>query len=57
MPSPGFDQDLGLSERVEDFAVEQFIAQRPIEALAIAIFPWAARAEGLLKMGIVKGRP
>ena len=40
MSPPGFDQDPGLGERVEDFAVEQFIAKRSVEALAIAILPW-----------------
>lgn len=28
MAPPGFDQDLGLDERVEDLTVEQLIAQR-----------------------------
>lgn len=29
-----------LGEAVEDLAVEQFVAQRPVEALIIAILPW-----------------
>lgn len=37
---PSFGQITGLGERVEDFAVEQFIAQRSVEALAISILPW-----------------
>jgi len=41
--SPIFDHDLGLLECVEDLAVEQFIAQLAVEALAIAILPRAAR--------------
>src|SRR3546814_13582270 len=40
MSPPGFDQDAGLGERVEDLAIEQFIAQRPVEALAVSILPW-----------------
>ena len=30
--APAFDQDLGLLQRVEDFPVEQFIAQLAVEA-------------------------
>lgn len=30
-------------ERVEDFAVEQFVTEFRVEALAIAVFPWTAR--------------
>src|SRR3546814_14552268 len=40
MSPPGFDQDAGLGERVEYLAIEQFIAQRPVEALAVSILPW-----------------
>ena len=39
---PTFDDDLGLTQRVEDFAVEQFIAQARVEALDVAVFPWTA---------------
>src|SRR3546814_1755626 len=40
MSPPNLDQDPGLGERVEDLAIEQFIAQRPVEALAVSILPW-----------------
>ena len=39
---PTFDDDLGLAQRVEDFAIEQFIAQACVEALDVAVFPWTA---------------
>ncbi len=34
---PTFDDDLGLAQRVEDFAIEQFIAQACVEALDSAL--------------------
>ena len=37
MPPPGLDQHLGLGETVEDLAVEQLIAKRPVEALVVAV--------------------
>ena len=43
MLSPVFDDDLRFLERVEDFAVEQFVTEFRVEALAIAVFPWTAR--------------
>ena len=42
MASPAFDDDLGFAQCVEDLAVEQFISQARIEALNIAVLPWAA---------------
>src|SRR5690606_30135325 len=39
------DDDLCLGKAVEDFAVEQFIAQFRVEAFAIAVLPWAARLD------------
>jgi len=39
--SPAFDDDLSLVQRVEDFAIEQFIAQACVEALDVAILPGA----------------
>src|SRR5690606_30512953 len=35
-------RDSGLFERVEDLAVEEFVAQASIEALDVAILPWAS---------------
>jgi len=40
MTPPGFDEYAGLSEAVEDLAIEEFVAKRPVEALVIAVFPW-----------------
>lgn len=42
MPSPVFDDDLRLLERVEDFSVQQFIAEFRVKALAKSVFPRAA---------------
>ena len=39
MPPPGLDQHFGLGEAVEDFAVEQLIAKRPVEAFVVAVLP------------------
>lgn len=39
MTPPSFNDDLGLFQRVEDFSVEQFVAQAGVEALDIAVFP------------------
>src|SRR5262249_35760698 len=41
MLAPPLDDDLRLAERREDFAVEQLVAQAPIEALDIAVLPRA----------------
>ena len=43
MTPPAFDYDLGLGEGVEDFAVEQFVAQPRVEGLDEAVLPRAAR--------------
>ena len=40
VPPPGLDQDLRFRQGVEDLPVEQFIAQRTVEGLAVAVFPW-----------------
>ena len=37
--APALDQDLRLQQRVEDFAVEQLVAQLAVEALAVAVLP------------------
>ena len=39
MVPPAFDDDLGFSERVEDFTVQQFVAYSPVEAFAVSVFP------------------
>ena len=41
--APLLDDDAGFSQRVEDLAVEEFVAHAGIEAFDIAIFPWRAR--------------
>src|SRR3546814_6481896 len=45
MPPPGFDQHLGLGEAVEDLAIEQFVAKRPVEAFVVAVLPWRRRGD------------
>ena len=42
--SPLFDDDFGLLERVEDFAVEQFIPEAGFEALAVIVLPRSAQS-------------
>jgi len=42
MLPPDFDHDLCLLQCVEDFTVQQFVAQLSVEAFAIAIFPRAS---------------
>jgi hypothetical protein len=37
MSPPRFDQDLGFCEAVKDLAVEEFLAQRAVEAFIITI--------------------
>ena len=39
MLPPVFDHDLSLFQRVEDFAIQQFISQLSVEAFTIAILP------------------
>lgn len=40
MTSPRLDQDACLGKAVEDFAVEAFVAQRPVERFIVAALPW-----------------
>ena len=54
MPAPGFDQDLGLFEGVEDLAVDQLIAQLGIEA--VSVLP-RARAFDVGRFGPDPGDP
>jgi hypothetical protein len=44
---PALDDDLGLAESVEDFAVEQLVAKACVEALDVAVLPGAAPLGGL----------
>lgn len=43
--APAFDQDLRLSQRIEDFTVEQLVAEPSVEALDIAIPPRGSRLD------------
>jgi hypothetical protein len=43
VPSPGFDYNLGLVERVEDLSVEQFVTQFSVKGFAGAILSGTAR--------------
>jgi hypothetical protein len=37
--APSLDQDLGLAERVKDFAIEQLVTEAGVEVFAAAVFP------------------
>ena len=37
VPAPSFDRDLGFSKSVEDLPVQEFVAHRAIEGLAVTI--------------------
>ena len=43
--SPALDDDLSLSKREEDFAIQQFIPQTGVEALDEAVLPGASRCD------------
>ena len=43
--SPALDDDLGLSQREEDFAIQQFIPQTGVEALDEAVLPGTSRCD------------
>ena len=61
--APGFDQDLGLLERVEDLAVQELIAQLTVEALDDAVLtspPWPVSASAATRsagLGRIDYRP
>ena len=42
MTPPALDDDLGLSKRVEDLSIEQFVAKLSAEALDEAVLPGTA---------------
>ena len=35
--APSLDEDLGLPERIEDFCIQEFVAESSVEALAIPV--------------------
>ena len=43
MHAPALDDDLRLGQTVEDLAVEEFILQLRVEALAVFVLPEASR--------------
>ena len=43
--SPALDDDLGLTQGIEDLAVEQLITQPRIEGFDIAVLPVTARLD------------
>ena len=45
VPPPGCYQHFWLVEALEDLAVEQFIAKRPVEAFVVAILPGRYRSD------------
>jgi len=42
VPPPLLDHDLGLGQRVEDLAVEQFVSEFTVERFHVAVLPRAA---------------
>src|SRR3954469_6645530 len=42
MAPPAFYDDLGLAQRVEYFAIEQFVAQACVKTLDVSVLPRAA---------------
>ena len=42
---PGFDENLGLLEVVENLSVEEPVAQTGVEALDVAVLPWRTRLD------------
>ncbi len=49
MDAPLLDEHLRFSQRVEDFSVEQFIAQLAVEGFAVAILPRIGNPSGPFK--------
>ena len=45
MTPPALDDDLRLTQRVEDLTVEEFVTQARIEALNVAVLPRTARRD------------
>jgi hypothetical protein len=42
---PFFDDDLRFAERVENLAVQQFVAHSAVETFAVSVFPGTARLD------------
>lgn len=40
--SPSLDQHLRLLQRIEDFRVQEFVPELAVEALVVAVLPWAS---------------
>ena len=40
---PGFDEDLGFAEGVEDLPIQELVAQPRLEALDVAVLPGRTR--------------
>jgi hypothetical protein len=51
---PALDNDLGLSQRVEDFTIEQFITQAGIKTPDVAVLPGANLRAVQLLLGHTK---
>ena len=43
VPAPVFGDDLSFLERIKDLAIQEFISQVAVKALAVAVFPRAPR--------------
>jgi hypothetical protein len=53
---PALDHDTGLGERVEDLAIEKLVTEAGIEALDVAVLPWALRLD-VCRSGANGGNP
>ena len=53
---PLLDHDLCLVQAVEDFSVEQLVAQLPVERFAVAVLPGAAGGD-VGSLGADRGDP
>ena len=45
MPAPALNDDLSLTERVENLPVQQFVSEPGVEALDVSVLPRAARRD------------
>ena len=43
--SPVFNQYLSFAQRCEDFAIQEFVPELRVQALTVAILPWATRLD------------
>ena len=56
VPSPLLDQNLGLLQRVEKFAVEQLVPEPAVERFHVAVLPRAAWLEDAEDLALIEER-